>query len=111
VTRIMLHIDHVVVEGMALTPHDAETLRRSLEAELGVQLRRQIAGAARRGGSEAVSALLGNHRAPTITGTGNARLTGEAAAQSLANALRPLLASPRAAAAGDGGKNAGMRHG
>ena len=86
-TRIVLHIDRVVVEGTALTPRDAEVLRRGLEAELAVLLRRQ--GVGWRGGM--VAATAGRQRAPAIDGGGSAGVMGAALARSLTKALRPLM--------------------
>jgi hypothetical protein len=108
-TRIVLHIDRVIVEGTELTPRDAETLRRGLEAELGVKLRRKMDGAAGRGG--VVPATLGTHPAPAISAAGGARATGKAAAVSLAGALRPLLTARPARVPSGGGTDEGTGHG
>jgi hypothetical protein len=103
VTRIVLHIDRVVVEGTALTPRDAEALRRGLEADLGVRL----AGVVRRGGI--VAATVARHRAAEIDGGGDASTIGQAAARSVVEALRPLM-GPRGSVL-PGGKDARLEHG
>ena len=90
-TRIVLHIDRVVVEETALTPRDAETLRRALEAELGVLLRREVIEATRRSSLDVRSATHESREAPPIADSSSATATGRAAARSMAHFLGSLL--------------------
>jgi hypothetical protein len=91
-SRVVLHIGRVIVEGDALSLRDAEALRSDLGRELATALQQQLLGATRRG-RHSVTASFGCDRIAVgdalVGGGGGA--AGRAAARSLATALAPLL--------------------